>query len=294
MKTASRFAFLLLILMLASMVTGFSSPDQKQKATWVWYTNQVVTAPDEFFAFAKENGVNLLYFKFDTSRSAAYYQPFMKRAHEAKIEVRALGGKPSWGLQQNQQEILAMVDWVHNYNRSVTLAEKINGIHLDIEPYVMPEWKTGKDAINRQWMSNVQAYIKRAKTDPALQVSCDIPFWLDKTMVPDDPDTSMTEWLIAQHDQVTVMAYRDRADGSNSISSLVPQELAMADALGKKMLIAVETKVSSEGDFVTFYEEGKAYMNAELDKLPALLSSHPSFQGIAVHSYEYWKTLKDE
>ncbi|CFJ38188.1 Uncharacterised protein [Mycobacterium tuberculosis] len=90
------------------------------------------------------------------------------------------------------------------------------------------------------------------------------------------------------------MAYRDKAEGSNSISALVPQELGWADELGKKVLIAVETKQSNEGDFITFYEEGATYMNEELAKLPGLLAQHPSFAGIAIHSYEYWKTLKKE
>jgi hypothetical protein len=142
-------------------------------------------------------------------------------------------------------------------------------------------------------MSNVEAYIERAQKDPTLEIGCDIPFWLDKTYLPDDPATAINEWLISKHDQVAVMAYRDRAEGPNSISSLVSNEMSWGDKVGKKVLLAVETKESNEGNFVTFFEEGKKYMNAELAKLPVLMSAHPSYAGTAIHSYEYWKPLKD-
>lgn len=292
MKYASR-AALLLMPLLTLFLTGFSDAEKPLKATWLWQTPLIGSEPEQILSFAKDQGVNLLYLKIDTSKTAAYYQSFIKKAHESGIEVHALGGKASWGLEQNRYQILALVDWVRRYNLAVTAVEKIDGIHLDIEPYLLPEWKTDKETVIRQWMGNVEAYVQQTKLDSSLQAGCDIPFWLDKTPLPDDPDTMLSQWLISKHDHTTIMAYRDRADGSNSISSLVPQELAMADASGKKIVVAVETKMSSEGDFITFHEEGKIYMNGELDKLPGLLSAHPSFAGIAIHSYEYWKALKD-
>ncbi|WP_148040422.1 hypothetical protein [Brevibacillus fluminis] len=294
MKMARRTFGFILLLSMFSFLTGFSAEEKELKATYLWQTTLIATEPDQILTFAKEQGVNLVYLKIDITRKASYYQSFIKKASEAGVKVQALGGLASWGLEQNRPKIMAFVDWVIAYNKSAADTEKISGIHFDIEPYVMPEWKTAEQAsIMRQWMGNVDAYIERAQLDPTLEIGCDIPFWLDKTYLPDDSTTTISEWLISKHDQITVMAYRDRADGSNSISSLVPQELNWADQLGKKALVAVETKESSEGNFVTFYEEGKTYMNAELSKLPSLLSPHPSYVGTAIHSYEYWKPLKE-
>lgn len=293
MKYVSRSVLFLLLISVAALVTGFSAEEKALRATWLWQTTMIASEPDQILSFAKEQGVNLLYLKIDTTRKASYYQTFIRRAGEAGVKVHALGGQASWGLEQNRYKILALIDWVIAYNKSVADTEKISGIHLDIEPYVMPEWKTDQASILRQWMNNVEAYRERANQDPTLEVGCDMPFWLDKTYLTDNPDITISEWLISKHDQVAVMAYRDRADGSNSISSLVPQEMGMADKWGKKVLIAVETKQSSEGDFVTFNEEGKTYMNTELAKLPDLMSTHPAYAGTAIHSYEYWKPLKD-
>lgn len=298
MTVSSRFCAFILLMSLSVVLSGYSSVDeqehdQKVKATWLWHTDLIASEPDRILSFAKEQGVNLLYLKVDTSRKPAYYQPFMKKASEAGVKVHALGGHAKWGLEQNRSMILTLTDWVVAYNRNVAEEEKFSGIHLDIEPYLLTEWKTDQASLLRQWMGNVEAYIGRAKQDPTLEVGCDIPFWLDNTYLPDAPATSIAEWLISMHDHVTVMAYRDRAEGPNSISALVPQELGWANALGKKIVVAVDTKQSGEGDFVTFFEEGKAHMDAELAVLSSMLSVNPSYAGTAIHSYEYWQPLMD-
>jgi hypothetical protein len=306
MTHASRPALILLIV-LSVFMTGLSTEENTAevktslvnpaeekplKATWLWQTYLTASEPDQILSFAAEQGVTLLYLKIDTSLTPAYYRSFIGKARAAGIDVHALGGKADWGLEQNRQDILALVDWVNQYNLAAGDHEKITGIHLDIEPYVLPAWKTDREAVIRQWMGNVEAYVGKIRQNPSLQIGCDLPFWLDNTPIPGSPDTSLAEWMIAKHDHVTVMAYRDRAAGPNSISSIVTQELEMADRYDKKVLVAVETKQSSEGNFITFFEEGSAYMDSELDKLPALMAEHPSFAGVAIHSFEYWKELE--
>lgn len=283
-----------LLLFLTVILTSFSSQDAPRRGTWLWQSSWVVTEPDQILSFAKEQGVNLLYLKIDPTKKAAYYQPFIKKARAAGIEIEALGGKANWGLKENRNQILDLADWVIKYNQTVMSSETISGIHLDIEPYTLAEWKGDQQQdVIRQWMGNVEAYVEYIKRNSSLQVNSDIPFWLGKTPIPNDPDTSLGKWLISKHDAVTVMAYRDHAEGSNSISTIVPQVMTDADALGTKVLIGVETNKSNEGDFVTFYEEGKAYMEEELSKLPKLMSSYSSYSGVVVHSYEHWKNMKD-
>jgi len=281
-------------LLLTAILTGFTSQDTPRKGTWLWQSNLIVTESDEILSFAKKHGVNLLYLKIDPTKKVTYYQPFIKKARAAGIEIEALGGKASWGWKENRSQIIQLVDWVINYNKAVATSETISGIHLDIEPYILAEWKNEQqNELMKQWMDNVVAYVDYIKKNSSLLITCDIPFWLDKTPIPNDPKTSISRWLISKHDSVTVMAYRDRAEGSNSISSIVPPVMTAADALGKKVLIGVETKISNEGDFVTFYEEGNAHMEKELNKLPKLLASYSSYNGVVVHSYEYWKILKE-
>ena len=93
-------------------------------------------------------------------------------------------------------------------------------------------------------------------------------------------------------DHVSLMAFRDAAEGSNGIVAVAKEEIAFADELGKPIKISVEIKASHEGDHITFYEEGAAYMEEELAKLPDLLKDSPSFTGSVVHAYAYWKNAK--
>ncbi|MED4909471.1 hypothetical protein P9761_14885 [Brevibacillus centrosporus] len=292
MKAAARLSAYVCLLSLFLLITGFSSPQEApRKAVWLWHTSLVASEPDEILAFSKKQGVNLLYLQIDITKKPSYYQAFIRDARRDGIEVHALSGSPAWGLRANQQKVLAFVNWVHQYNQSVLEEEKISGVHVDIEPYLLPEWKSDQADVMSQWRENVKAYLDLAHEDPQLETGCDIPFWLDKYELPDLPDMTLSKWMIAQHDHVAIMSYRDRVDGPNSIASLVVQELGYADALGKKIMLGVETKESSEGNFVSFYEEGAAYLNQEITKLPILMAEHASYGGIAVHSYEYWKTL---
>ncbi|QRG65866.1 hypothetical protein [Brevibacillus choshinensis] len=294
MKVASRAVAYVCLFSLFFLVTGFSSPEKEtRKATWLWHTNLIASEQEEILTFSREQGVNLLYLRIDMTQKPAYYQSFIREARRNGVQVHALAGSPTWGLKDNQNRVLAMVDWVHTYNQRVSADEKFSGVHLDIEPYLLPEWKADPESVIRQWGENAEAYLDLVHQDPALEVGCDIPFWLDKYAMPKLPNTAFSQWLISQHDHVAIMSYRDQAEGPNSISSLVPQELGWADELGKKILLGVETKQSGEGNYVSFYEEGTQYMNQEIDKLSELMANHSSYGGIAVHSYEYWKVLRD-
>lgn len=295
MKGASRAMAYVCLFSFFFIVTGFSSPEpQARKATWLWHTALIASEPQAILSFSRKQGVNLLYLQIDTSKKAAYYQAFIREARQSGVQVHALSGSPSWGLRDNQSNILALINWVHAYNDSVSTDERITGVHLDIEPYLLPQWKADPESVLRQWAENVDAYVARARQDPQLEVGCDIPFWLDKYAMPGQPEAAFSEWLIARHDHVAIMSYRDRAEGPNSISALVPQELDWADKAGKKIMLGVETKQSSEGNFVSFYEEGTQHLNQEIARLSRLMAKHPSYGGIAVHAYEYWKKMVEK
>ncbi|MGG4496504.1 hypothetical protein [Brevibacillus reuszeri] len=294
MQYTSRSFSILALVTLFLFLTGFSTESKPIKATWIWHTNLITSEPDQILSFSKEQGVNLLYLQMDLSQKPESYRTFIRKASEAGIKVHALGGSPQWGLEAHRSRIIALIDWVLAYNQTAADEEKFSGIHLDIEPYLLPQWKTDQASVVSQWKANAEAYTSRAQTDPALEIGCDIPFWLDKVFLPDDSTTALSKWLIDKHDHVTIMSYRDRVEGSNSITALVTEEIAWADELGKSILLAVETKESHEGNHLSFYEEGKTYMNHMLARLTELMSVHPSFKGIAIHSYEHWVALKNE
>jgi hypothetical protein len=52
-------------------------------------------------------------------------------------------------------------------------------------------------------------------------------------------------------------------------------------------------KQSHEGEFVSFYEYGKAEMERQLAIVTEQLSKQPSYGGNVVHAYDYWKNAKE-
>lgn len=287
----------LLLFCFAGFLVGFVPPlktiEKEVIATWVWNTGVIATEQANMLSFVKENRVNLLYLQIDPNLQLDAYRTFIKNAEAAGIEVHALAGQPSWAFAENQTRLEELIDWVITYNKSVASTEQFAGIHLDIEPYLLPQWTENRSAVIRQWMNNVSFYVTKAKKDGSLQISCDIPFWLDEVAVPGQPSSSLGEWMIKQHDHVTLMSYRDQAEGTDGIISLVQNELAAADRLGKKIIVGVDMKQSIEGEYVSFHEEGKAEMVRQLSLLQNWLNPYASFRGISVHSYEYWKVAKE-
>jgi hypothetical protein len=272
-----------------------AAPDERKQVlgTYIWRAELVRSEKEEILAFAEKEGVNLLYVRIDMNLPMDDYRGFVREARAQGIEIHAMGGHPVWALAESREKIFRLVDWVRAYNAQSAEEERFEGVHLDIEPYVLPAWSVDKDEVLRQWMGNVQAFAEKLKESPRLQSSVDLAAWLDNAATPGQPDLPFSHWMISQLDHTTLMAFRDQAEGSNGILSLVDSEMKYAESTGKELVVAVEMKESHEGNFITFYEEGKAAMNRQLDLVRNALQVYKAFKGIAVHAYDYWKSAKE-
>ncbi|GED68293.1 hypothetical protein BRE01_19950 [Brevibacillus reuszeri] len=265
-------------------------PSDRYMGTYIWRAETIRSEKDEILSFAKENDVNLLYVRIDMEQPITMYREFVKEAKAAGIEVHAMGGHPIWALTESRGKILKLVNWVKAYNQQVSPSEQFRGVHLDIEPYVMPVWREDKEAVLRQWMGNIEVFVEATKDGTNLETSVDLAAWLDKTPTPGQEDKPFSHWMIEQLDHTTLMAFRDHAAG---IIGLVENQMKFAQTINKKLVVAVETKESHEGDFVTFFEEGRSEMNRQLRLVEQALERYSSYTGQAIHAYEYWKDSKE-
>ncbi|OUQ88836.1 hypothetical protein B5G50_07950 [Brevibacillus brevis] len=263
---------------------------QRYKGTYIWRAELIDTEKEEILSFAEQNGLNLLYVRLDLEQPISYYRDFVKEAREAGIEVHAMGGHPIWALSESRSKIMKLVNWVKAYNEAVSTEEQFHGIHLDIEPYVLPVWREDKEAVLRQWMGNIEAFVEETKKETSLEASVDLAAWLDKTPTPGQPELPFSHWMIKQLDHMTLMAFRDRAPG---IIGLVENQMKYAESLQKKLVVAVETKESHEGNGITFHEEGMGEMDRQLDLVTKVLDRYSSYWGLAIHAYDYWKNGKE-
>ncbi|WP_400161874.1 hypothetical protein ACAF76_016095 [Brevibacillus sp. TJ4] len=261
--------------------------------TYIWRAEQIRSEKQEILDFARKEGINLLYVRIDMGLPQEVYREFNRAASAQGIELHALGGHPVWALTESREKIFRLVDWVRAYNEQAAEDERFVGIHLDVEPYVLPLWSLDKEGLLRQWMGNIQAFAQRLEEHPRLQSSVDLAAWLDNATTPGQPDLPFSHWMISQLDHTTLMAFRDYAEGEGGILSLVDSEIRYAESIGKELVVAVEIKESHEGNFVSFFEEGKSAMNMQLALVRQSLKAYGAFKGIAVHAYDYWKNAKE-
>lgn len=290
----TRFKFsrcLVLFLLLAFTAGSFGTTsaearEQDGYSTWLWNPWLLRTSSEDVLRFAASNNVTTLYLQIDRDMVKSDYASFIARASAQGIRVYALDGAPSWALDRSPSD--AFIAWLSDYQSAAAANEAFSGIHIDVEPYLLPEWTSGRDALLTSWKGNIDSVIAGARS-LGLTIEADIPFWFDEHAMPGEPGT-LSAWMIGRFDGITIMAYRDSAE---QIAAVAANELAEGEQLGKPIRIAVETTPSTETPQVTFYEEGSSYLNSQIAAVKQIVGSSSSFAGIAVHDYDGWKKLQD-
>lgn len=264
------------------------------RATWLWDTKRIATESEDILSFLQQNGANLLYLQVNQENVAMKeYQKFLRLAHDSGIEVHALDGSPEWALHEHYHKLQAFADWVHQYNLSVPEQERFSGIHLDIEPYLLPRWKQNRSEVVREWMETTANIVSYIKANQQVQIGADLPFWLDVVPAGKRNTPPLSTWMIGKFDHVTLMAYRNMAASKDGIVEHVKHELKAAKALNKKVVVGVNIRQTSEAEKVTFAKKGKAEMERQLKIADALLRPYSSYAGQAVHDYESWTEALD-
>jgi hypothetical protein len=295
LKTLTVF-LLCLILMLPIKVTKVQAaeiPGQNvNTSTWLWNTSEIVTNSDTIIQFLLTNKVSTVYLQIDYSLDLAYYKSFIGKASANNIKVHALEGSTEWvssggGILYNN-----FFTWLNNYQRSSEAGQQFTGVHLDVEPYGNKLYSKSPNKV----LENYQQFLISALDSCSslnLELNIDIPFWFNTVQYKNKYGKgNLAEWIFQRVKNVTIMAYRDTAEGANGIIKISEAEMNLCKKYNVKATLAVETGRLDETPFVTFYEEGLLHMYTQLDIVRQYYSSHSSFNGFAVHYLENWMTMK--
>jgi hypothetical protein len=281
----------LLLVFAACPVKGEAAELNQPYSTWLWDTAAIKDRPEEIIQFLADKQADQLYLQIDQSLPAAVYQSFIEKANASGISVHALDGVPKWATAKGEAAMLSFFSWVSSYQKQAAPAEQFSGIHLDIEPYLLPGWESNyKNTVVNYQTRMLQAASLSAQLQ--LPLGADIPFWFDEMMFSNKfGKDSLAGWIIKNTDSVTIMAYRDAAEGPNGMIELSRNEVELAARYGKQIQIAAETGATSEAAYITFYEEGTARMEEQLSLVRDAYSanSHVSF---AVHHLQSWMDMK--
>lgn len=292
----------------SALAAGAAAP----RAIWTWEEDssamlQQPAVAGRAIAFLKSKSVDTVFLYADAFRGRnpivsdpAQYRRLVRRLHASGLRVYALLGSAPlhterYVLPAQHADAVAMLQRVLDYNRTAAPEERFDGVNVDIEPHILPDWSTRKMALLAGFLDMSDALMRTVRASgQSLPVGPAIPFWLDGIEL---------EWKgrrkpVSQHvqdtyDYVALMDYRDRAEGGDGIVSHAMDELQYADAIGRRVLIGVETMPNAIKK-VSFHHLGEADLERELGETRDAVGKMPSFGGFVVHhygSYRKWLGL---
>jgi hypothetical protein len=110
---------------------------------------------------------------------------FVARASSLGVAVHAVGGGPNWTEATHRYLGSKLVQLVADYNGTAAPNERLQGVQLDIEPYVDPSYFDNVEASLQEYLSTLQSIVaayEQARTQPGnngLRLGFAIPFWFD-------------------------------------------------------------------------------------------------------------------
>lgn len=269
--------FLVVITGVFLVLLFFSSPAKTNTSLGTWWWDKNLNM-DEYITFASQNKVTEIYYcNYDLDEN---FVNLAEKAIKKNIKTYLLAGEKEWLLDRTGLDTLVekYVQFQNNHNNILA------GIHLDIEPHQFDDFETNR----ANYLLKLVELIKTNKTTyPNICFDYDIPFWLNDQITFDGKTKDAYKFVLDYANRTFVMSYRDTAD---EMIEVAKEEIAYAKQNKKTMFLCAET-YSTEGDNVSYFEEGKEYMMTELDKVRKEI---PNNFGIAIHNIQTWKSLKNK
>lgn len=269
---------LLTVVSLLLIVTATPARAQHttDRAMWIW------SAPSGgALNFAAENQINRVY-QYVRTGTAATFGTFVDDAHAMGLEVYALNGDASWAANSKTLEA-----WV----KEIVASRHFDGVIVDIEPYLHRDWKDKRrrKKLLDHFLKGLDRGRKKAGSLPFVAT---VPFWYDSKSLRDKKKGQLIDRVLKVVDGVNVLAYRDTAAGGDGIIAHAMAEVSRATSAGRTAVISVQT-ADDELNKLTFFEEGEAAMEIQLNEVLDAFVGFRGFAGFAIHHYDSYSDLKE-
>jgi len=284
-----------------SKVEEYNAPQaqrdpQHPRALWVWKIDPVLNVKQrqDLFELCRRTGIAVVYLffpEFSEPPPADYFQAlaeYLKESHGLGIKVEALTGNPVWSLAENHQLCLNWIGFFLDYNKQKPAEERIDGVSLDVEPYLTAEWEKDKGRIKADYLQLLGKCRELIDSyNQGFRLGIAIPFFYDKE------DGGNFERSILNY--VDYLALMDYYDTPKDIIERARFHIDLAEEMKKKVVIGFETQDLVEMNQGkrrnTFIEEGWEEMERRLDIVKQEFSSKTSFEGFAIHHYDSYKLM---
>ncbi|BFU41770.1 hypothetical protein [Krasilnikovia sp. MM14-A1004] len=259
----------------ANASAGAAPAPPGTRAMWLWSDAD----PTEVVSWATLHDVTEIFTYVDTTvatdGSLPRLRELKRQADLAGVRLSALGGDESWSTDH-----ASALAW----QKAVTATKLFAGLHIDVEPYLLPAWNTNRNATANAYLTLLQ----RLRDAGPLAVEVDVPFWYGTITI---SGKNLATETLRRASAVTVMSYRDSGTGPNSIYDVSRDWLTRGAAAGKRVRLGAETRPLADCSYCTFVEEGATALGDALARVDGATRSAPAFNGIAVHDYDGWRAL---
>lgn len=306
---------------------GIRGGRRETRAMWVWMSAGLLAdaaRQAELFAFSGAHGIGTLWVQVTTgTRGGARagglevtrrdaWQAFLAAAHARGLTVEALDGDPAYAQRAAHDVALAIADAVIAFNRESPREARFDGLHFDIEPYLLPAWRdpASRERLLVDFLTLADAVQRRVREAPGLRFGLDVPFWWHAIDARSGEAIAAVTYggirqsaslhAVERLDTVALMDYRNDAEGPDGLvahASLLL--LDAARARGARVYIGVETSPVANPEAgiagvelpkVTFASRPAA-MEPELAVAARVFRQFPAYAGIAVHHYDAYREL---
>lgn len=267
-----------------------------QRALWIWNAGVIQSeeSVSSLFKFAGDKNISVLYLYAGdvVTNSPTILENFIKLATNNGLKIDLLFGEPGWARTENHSQALALIDTAISFSEKQSVDQRPLGIHIDVEPYGLPEWGTNQDELVISFLDLVSAIQNRVNNASVpLRFSADIPFWFDTVQATYMNETRpLNQFIQDMTDQVVLMDYRNTAGGEDGFIALGMDEVVYAKEAGKLVTIGLETTFQEPAK-ITFFGLGEDILEQEIANAQPIFASLSSFDGIAIHDYDGYKYL---
>jgi len=236
---------------------------------------------------------------------------FNTAAHKYGLKVEVLNFSNTKYLYASPPPVARFTDEVEDYNNSVKVAERFDGLSADLEPHIMkkghPErpanllyewdgengWGKGKDNEMLQKLTLDAIASARKYLGNKLLFNQAIGSFVQKRY-----DKGETKWGSAHQylkycNWLIIMAYNYKPE---SVFSMSEPTLINAEEFPKSISIAIKTSLDtygSEGPVTSFMPQGWDYMINGISYIIDKASAYPSFRGLDIFEWKGFEEMWD-
>jgi len=237
---------------------------------------------------------------------------FVARASNLGFAVHAVAGGPNWTDASHRYLGPKLVELVADFNGAVAPNERLQGVQLDIEPYVDPSFFDDVESSLQDYLSTLQSIVdtyEQARTQPGnsgLRLGFAIPFWFDG--VPEAPAVEfgpehkvapaafhlidMLRALPAAY--VLVMAYRNFTSGPDGSIEHVRSEFDYARTACAACGIVVGQEFGKVyPEKVSFWWAGRAAFRQAAEEIAEEYGQRAQFRGLSVNDMSSYQAVRE-